>query len=392
MKPADYLDGKDFSIVLGGPFYQFLRKMHLTGDALELLKQRMIILSLATWMPLLLLSLMEGQAWGDSLTLPFLKDIDAHLRFLVALPLLVLAEMVVHQRMAAVVKQFRERNLIPESATSQFNSAIESALKLRNSVFAEILMVVVIYLIGYKLVWQQTVALDSSAWYADADGKLSFAGSYFRYFSLPIFQFLFIRWYYRIFIWTRFLFQVSRIRLNLVPMHPDNVGGLGFLSGTIHAFLPLAFAHGTLASAMIATNIFSQGAKLLDFKFEILIIVFFVILLVTLPLFLFAPQLSETKRIGSIEFGKLASQFVEGFRDRWMKPHTTFDNTQIGGDIQSLSDLSNSYNVVENMKVLPLNRNAFLMLAIATIAPIAPLALTMMPLGELVKMLARILL
>ena len=53
--------------------------------------------------------------------------------------------------------------------------------------------------------------------------------------SLPIFQFLLCRWYFRLFIWARFLWQVSRIDLSLVPTHPDRVGGLGFLSDTVYA-------------------------------------------------------------------------------------------------------------------------------------------------------------
>jgi hypothetical protein len=53
-----------------------------------------------------------------------------------------------------------------------------------------------------------------------------------------------LRWYFRIFIWMRFLWQVSRIELSLVPTHPDRVGGLGFLGNTVYAFTPLAVAHG----------------------------------------------------------------------------------------------------------------------------------------------------
>jgi len=69
---------------------------------------------------------------------------------------------------------------------------------------------------------------------------LSLAGWWYGYVSLPIFQFLLVRWYFRLFIWTRFLWQVSRIDLQLIPTHPDRVGGVGFLSGAIYAFAPPA--------------------------------------------------------------------------------------------------------------------------------------------------------
>ena len=69
---------------------------------------------------------------------------------------------------------------------------------------------------------------------------------WYGYVSLPLFQFLLMRWYFRLFIWTRFLWQVSRLDLSLVPTHPDRVGGLGFLANTVYAFPPLAVAHGAL--------------------------------------------------------------------------------------------------------------------------------------------------
>ena len=73
------------------------------------------------------MSVAEGHAWGGSVTLPFLHDIEAARRLLLALPLLILAELVVHQRMRPVVRQFLERGLIPDAARAQFDAAIASA-------------------------------------------------------------------------------------------------------------------------------------------------------------------------------------------------------------------------------------------------------------------------
>ena len=107
---------QDFSLVLGGPLFQLLRRSHLAGDALELMQQRILVISVLAWLPLLALSALEGQALGGRAAVPFLLDVEAHVRFLIALPLLIVAELVVHQRMRFVVKQFLERNLIPASA------------------------------------------------------------------------------------------------------------------------------------------------------------------------------------------------------------------------------------------------------------------------------------
>lgn len=60
-------------------------------------------------------------------------------------------------------------------------------------------------------------------------------------------------------------------------------------------------------------------------------------------------------------------------------------------DIQSLADLGNSYVVVRTMRITPITRDAVVRLGAATLVPIVPLLLTMMPLEELVKMLFGIL-
>ena len=227
---------QDFSLVLGGPLFQLLRRTHLAGDALELLRQRLLLIPLLAWLPLLVLSLIEGEALGGRAAVPFLLDIEVHVRFLVALPLLIFAELVVHQRMRFVVRQFLERNLIPQNALPRFEDAIASAFRMRNSVLAEVLLIAFVYVVGILLIWRHYLALSTDTWYAvpTAEGlKLSITGAWYGYVSLPIYQFLLVRWYYRIFIWSRFLWQVSRIELSIVPTHPDRVGGLGFLANTV---------------------------------------------------------------------------------------------------------------------------------------------------------------
>src|SRR5438128_10517141 len=90
---------RDFSLVLGGPLCQLLRRAHLSDDALMLVRQRIIVLALFAWLPLLALSALEGQVLRGSVAVPFLLDLEVHVRFLVALPLLIAAELVVHRRM-----------------------------------------------------------------------------------------------------------------------------------------------------------------------------------------------------------------------------------------------------------------------------------------------------
>jgi len=386
---------QEFSLVLGGPLFQLLRRSHLAGDALELLRQRILLITLLAWLPLLVLSLIEGEALGGRATVPFLLDFEVHVRFLIALPLLIIAELIVHQRMRFVVRQFLERNLIPQSALPRFENAIASAFRLRNSLLAEVLLIAFVYAVGILLIWRHYVALSTDTWYAvsTAEGlKLSVTGAWYGYVSLPIYQFLLVRWYYRMFIWSRFLWQVSRIELRIVPTHPDRVGGLGFLADTVYAFMPLAVAHGAMLAGPIANRISYLGATLPEWTVEIGVLVVFLVCLVLGPLLVFAPQLAQAKRTGNREYGALAERYVREFDAEWLRGEAPADQPLVGSaDIQSLADLANSFEVVRTMRIAPITRDSLLRLVAATLAPIVPLALTMMPFEELLRKLLGVL-
>lgn len=75
----------------GGPLFQLFIGSRLATPALEWLKRRIIVFILLTWMPLLLLSAISGQL-SDGAQIPFLNDLEAHVRFLLALPLLLMTE------------------------------------------------------------------------------------------------------------------------------------------------------------------------------------------------------------------------------------------------------------------------------------------------------------
>jgi hypothetical protein len=392
---SDRTGSPDFSLVLGGPLFQLLRRAHLTDDALLLQRRRIVVISLFAWLPLAVLAALGGRLFGSDVAVPFLLDVDVHVKFLVAMPLLISAELVVHQRMRSVTLAFRERHLVSDAAAVRLDAAVASAYRLRNSVAAEVLLIAIVYVVGITIIWRQYLALDAATWYAtpaDGGSDLTLAGLWYGYVSLPIFQFLLCRWYFRIFIWARLLWQVSRIELKLVPTHPDRVGGLGFLAATSHAFVPLLMAHGALLAGNLVSQIFHAGASLTQYKLEILLLVILMVILVVGPLLVFAPQLAAARRTGLREYGTLAQRYVRDFDAKWVRGNVAADEPMLGsGDIQSLADLGNSYSIIQDMRIVPVTKQAMLQLGAVTLAPITPLLLTLMPLEELLQKLFGIL-
>ena len=385
----------DFSLVLGGFLFQCFRRAHLTGDAGQLLRRRIFVIVLLVWAPLLLLSVLSGQAWGEAVKLPFLVDIEMQVRLLLALPLLIYAELAVHQRIRPLVGLFLERGLVPEHAREQFLAAIKSAMRFRNSALIELTLVALVYLVGIWFVWRTQMALDISSWYGvelNGGPHLSPAGWWLALVSLPIFQFLLVRWYFRLLIWTRFLYQVSKIPLNLISTNPDRAAGLGFLAQVCYAFSPLALAQGVLLAGVLSERIFFAGASFTEFKIEILGLAVLIVFSVIGPLLVFTPQLLTAKRVGLMEYGNLAQIYVREFDFKWIRKYGNNTETLIGNaDIQSLADLRGSMDAITSMRAFPINLQNVIQLVVITLLPVAPLLMTTFSFEELLLKVFKIL-
>jgi uncharacterized membrane protein (DUF485 family) len=176
--------------------------------------------------------------------------------------------------------------------------------------------------------------------------------------------------------------------LNLVPTHPDGVGGLGFLTAHVNALSMLLLAHGALLSGRLANQIFYGGATLKDAKLEIFVLAVFMLLLVFAPLTVFTPQLLKTKIAGLNAYGGLAQRYVQAFDRKWIRGGAPEGEPLLGSaDIQSLADLASSHEVVQKMRVFLISRDSVMLVLAMTLAPIAPLVLTVIPFEELAKKL-----
>ena len=112
------------------------------------------------------------------------------------------------------------------------------------------------------------------------------------------------------------------------------------------------------------------------------------VFLVVGPLMVFAPQLAQARRTGLREYGTLAQRYVRDFDAKWVRGNVDSGEPFLGtGDIQSLADLGNSFSIIQDMRMVPTTKQAMFQLAVATVAPIAPLLLTLMPLEDLIKKL-----
>ncbi len=383
----------DFSLVLGGPLFRLCRRSHLSGEVLERLGRRIVVITLVAWVPLLLLAVFEGHAFGGAIKIPFLQDIEANARFLVALPVLIIAELVVHRRISPLVRKFVDRRIVVTADLPRFDAAVNSALRARNSTTLEATLLALVYTVGLWI-WRNQIALGAATWYARPDAAhlhLTLAGYWYAWVSIPLFQFILLRWYMRLLIWFRFLWQISRLNLHLTAAHPDGAGGIGFLGKSSYAFAPILFAEGTLLSGLIASRVLHEGRSLISFKMEAAGLVAFFVLFIFGPLLMFSPRLEHAQRKGSAQYGLLANRYIFGFEEKWITGGVPAVNELLGtSDLQSLADLGHSCSVVEDMRIVPFGLRDVTRLAVVTVAPLLPLMLTMFSPQQLLAALLKI--
>ena len=218
-------------------------------------------------------------------------------------------------------------------------------------------------------------------------------GYWYAFVSIPLFQFISLRWYIRIVIWFRLLWQISRLRIHLISTHPDRAAGLGFVGNSAYCFGLLLLAHGALLSGWIADRVFHDGNSALDFQVQATVLIACVVAAVLVPLCVFTPPILAAKRRGRREYGLLAAQHAQAFDRKWIHGERPPEESMLGSpDMSSLADLGSSYSVVQETRLTPFGVKHVANLAIITAAPLLPLAFTILPLRSLIAQSLKILL
>jgi hypothetical protein len=213
-----------------------------------------------------------------------------------------------------------ERSIVATEDLPAFRAAVQSAVRVRNSIAPELALLILVYTLGW--IWRSQVAVGVPTWYEMPEANhmhLTLAGYWYAFVSIPVFQFISLRWYMRLTVWFRLLWQISGLNLHLSAANPDRAGGIGFLGKSSYAFAPLLFAEGALLAGSISTRVAYEGQSVLSFKMMAAGFAVFFVLIILGPLVMFTPLLASTRRKGAAEYGLLATRYVFGFEDKWIR-------------------------------------------------------------------------
>ena len=385
---------ESFSIMRGGPFYRLLTQLGLTGSERHQVIRRAPIGTSLCWFPLLILAAAQGLAAGTKVRIPFLLDYAVQARFLVALPILILAESVIEGKWRNIVIEFLRSGLVDRSDAVLYESILRSIMKLRDQVLPELVMVVLAYLPPLFLGKTELLAKGTTSWHilSQTSSELSLAGWWFRLVSAPVFRFLLLRWIWRMCLWTLFIWRVSRMKLYLVATHADLAAGLGFLSEGQEAYSSIVFAGGAVIAGSVLNAIRYQGETLSSLKTPMIAYGVLALILLVVPLLVVTPVLFGVKKKALCEYSRLVTEHDQLFETKWIRDYPSQRANILGNsDSSSLVALGSSYTIIRKMGIVPIDKASLKTLALAAALPMLPVILLVTPVDEVIHAVLKML-
>jgi hypothetical protein len=342
------------------------------------------VLGISPWIVLLTVVIVDGLV-GELFSI---KLVGAHVRLLVLIPLLFVCESALDPRMASFVDRTLRSRMVAAGELPRLESEIARIVRWKDSWLAEALFLVIA--LSLQPLVEQTnamgVTMSHDAAHAITADPVQ---GWWWYVCLTLTRFLVLRLFYRLLLWSFFLWRVSRLKLNLLPNHPDCAGGLGALETVHRQFVPLIVAWASVVSASFAEEI-ASGTMEFGSIYLILILMLTIVTVVFVgPTLVFVPQLRAARIRGATQFRGLAARYAQEFEDKWLGESAPNEPLMGTPDLQSLADLANSADRVQGMRMFPVSPRILKTYALSVVLPFLPLLLLQYPIDELAAMLFR---
>ena len=368
-----------------------IKKLAPLADPNERLIIKISLFIFFTGLPVIIFNAISGTLTGTNINTPFLNEIEIIVHLFVIIPFLLFAERLIEQPLIDYLKRTTE--LIYKSDQDKLVKFKKTFINLLKSSFPELIILLILYILTLFRI--TNVEFETSSWFFQNQSigneqHLSMAGWWFTFVSLPLYQFLFIRWFWRWLLWLGSIMYFSRLKWKLHAMHGDKMAGLEYLN-----YLPFMFS---VCAASIALNLsveifveLREGqTTLLDYKLIVAGFVFITTMICYLPLIFFLPKLSQLRSEAIIKFGTLIQYHHNYFEKKWFsKPEPEVEEILGSTHPSSMGDINASYEAVQAMRAIPINYKYIMISAFILTLPFLPLLSTMFSIKELFDMIIK---
>jgi hypothetical protein len=169
----------------------------------------------------------------------------------------------------------------------------------------------------------------------------------------------------------------------LVPTHPDEAAGLGFLEVMPLAFIAPAFAISAVVSGRWAHDVLYHGATLSSLAISMSAFVVVTAILILVPLLVFMKPLWAARRVALFEYGALVGEHHRRLRRRWIYGEALRDDAML--DAPELGPGAYSgrlYDFVWGIWPIPVGKRLLLALVALIALPMIPLIAAEVHLGD----------
>jgi len=288
------------------------------------LVRRAAFFAVLTWLPLVAWALYAGRMLPGGVDEPLVVHFGVHVRFLVAVPALILGEGLAHRVCMTLIPYFVTSGVVKPTARPAFEGVLTGVARLRDRTLPWMLIAVLV--VAWTLLEPAASGFEGSHeadWASSPDrGHLGFGGWWLMYVSRPVFSALLAAWLWRLALAFVLLRRIAGLDLSIVPTHPDGAGGLGFMKDFPKAFSALAFAASAVVCSRLAHDVMYHGASLQSLKGVIAAFVVLVVAVCVAPLLAFAGRIGAAKRRALLDYGALIGEHGRLVRRRWILGET----------------------------------------------------------------------
>jgi len=344
-------------------------------------------LTALAWLPLFVLAVVDGVAWGGATKVPFIRDFLPYGQLLVAIPALVIGEIAARRRLGLAMTELRRSGIVAPNDGESLDAVLKRAGRLGGGKLIDAgLLVVTLAATVLSLFEAQTWL--TGGWQVVGDG-LSLPGWWYLLVSLPLMRFLALRWLWRGLVWAWVLWRVAHLHLIPRPTHPDRAGGLAFLGETQVAFSVLVFVFGVQLSCLAADAVVFRGADLMAYRGHLAAFLITSVAILVLPLLSFAPKLVRAREAQLVV---LSGHGYRGARHlEEMLESGGWGSAVAENEVSALADFGALYENARLTRPLPMDTRDVVMLILAAAVPFVPLIFLVVPAQEVVRTLARLL-
>lgn len=369
--PLALYEGDLLNRLFGRLGFNLRKPLHLIGRSL-------VVLAL-TWIPMATIAVFEGLYSAEINARNFFADFAAYAIFFIGLPLFIVAEAIVSRGTAEAAGEFATSGVL---RSARKLAALERLhLKvgtLRDSLLGEAICVICAYFQSSAIILTELFRHGPvETWHTDfVNGQwdITATGLWAFGVAIPIAVYWWVRHVWRIALWCYYLYGVSRLRLDLIATHPDRTGGIGFISEVQGHWAWVIFAFGV---TNVAAPVGYQIALLQVDLWTLPVwgsIVGFVIgapLLFTAPLFLFTRQLAINKLLARRRYRKLLMEHTRTLEGRFLPKNLRHpQGPPVAGDVAIVTQLSQLFDRVQGMRVVPFDFRSMSQLASSTLGSV----------------------